>query len=1364
MAGRAGVFCLLLVLLSAQNVAPQGITDEQQAWDFIWDYNAKAEKVLYDSVVAAWNYNTDLTPENSQKQVEASLAEAAFDKEVAQNASRFDWQNFNNATLKRLFDKISGLGTAAQTDQAKLEELNNLLSEMDNIYSTGKACEYDDRSNCLALNPDLYDCLAKNRDYDRLRFCWEGWRDAVGRKLKDKYPRFVQLSNDAVSQDAQNWADTGAYWRSWYETDDFQEQLENLYNQLQPLYNNLHAYVRKKLREQYGQDKISATGPIPAHLLGNMWSQSWINIYDLVEPYPGKTSLDVTPKMQADGWTVDRMFRTSDDFFKDMGQVEMPQNFWDHSMFVKPADREVVCHASAWDFYNAHDVRVKMCTNINMDDLVTIHHEMGHIEYYLQYKHQPVPFRRGGNPGFHEAVGDLLALSVSTPTHLQGIGLLDTVDDDDQSDINFLMSMALDKVSFLPFGYLMDQWRWGVFNGSITPETYNQEWWKLRTHYQGIVPPIPRNHAKDFDPGCKFHIPGNTPYIRYFVSFIVQFQFHKALCDTSGHTGPLHKCDISAGPNKAAAGEKLAQMLQMGSSQVWPDAMEVITGQRTMSAQPILDYFQPLITWLETQNQGETLGWDESWTPRYDCEATDGFTCADGSKCIRPGDRCDGVNDCDDNSDEKDCPVASAQSVTVSMATTFISSVVCILIAIIVGKAGKMAEKAGVLSLLLVLLSAQNVAPQGITDEQQAWDFIWDYNAKAEKVYYDSVVAAWNYNTDLTQENSQKQIEASLAEARFHKEVAQNASRFDWQNFNNATLKRLFDKISGLGTAAQQDQAKLEELNNILSEMDNIYSTGKACEYDDPSNCLSLNPDLYSCMASSRDYDRLRFCWEGWRDAVGRKLKDKYPRFVELTNDAVSQDAQNWADTGAYWRSWYDIPDFQEQLENLYNQLQPLYNNLHAYVRKKLREQYGQDKISASGPIPAHVLGNMWSQSWINIYDLVEPYPGKTNIDVTPKMKADGWTVDRMFRTSDDFFKDMGQIEMPQNFWDNSMFVKPADRDVVCHASAWDFYNAHDVRIKMCTNINMMDLITIHHEMGHIEYFLQYKHHPVPFRGGANPGFHEAVGDLLALSVSTPKHLQSIGLLDTVEDDNESDINVLMSMALAKVSFLPFGYLLDQWRWAVFNGSVTPETTRYQGIVPPIPRNHAKDFDPGCKFHIPANAPYIRYFVSFILQFQFHKALCNISGHTGPLHKCDISAGPNKAAAGEKLAQMLQMGSSQVWPDAMEVITGQRTMSAQPLVDYFQPLITWLEQQNQGEILGWDESWTPPYDCEATDGFTCADGSKCIRPGDRCDGVNDCADNSDEKNCPAASAQSVTVSMATTFISSVVCILIAMLN
>ncbi|KAI8513657.1 hypothetical protein Bbelb_079810 [Branchiostoma belcheri] len=779
--GMSGERDDLRVSLAVRTVRLQLTSGDDQGWAFIWDYNGRVEQVYYDTMVARWNYNTNLTLENSRKQDEANFIEAHFDRQAAQIASSFDWQNFNNATLKRLFRKITLLGTAVNhIEQAReAREYNNLLTEMRLIYSTGKVCEYHNPSSCLVLKPDLSDCLADSRDYDRLRFCWEGWRDAVGRQLKDKYPRFVELSNDAVRQGVPYWEDTGAYWRSWYETADFQEQLENLYNQLTPLYNNLHAYVRKKLRATYGQDKISATGPIPAHLLGNMWSQSWANIYKLVEPYPGKTSIDVTAKMLSDGWTADRMFRTSGDFLKAMGLIEMPQNFWDNSMFVKPADREVVCHASAWDFYNAHDVRIMMCSNVSMQDLITIHHEMGHIEYYLQYKHHPVPFRQGGNPGFHEAVGDLLALSVATPTHLQGIGLLDNVEDDNESDINFLMNMALDKIAFLPFAYLMDQWRWAVFNGSITPATYNQEWWKLRrpvlskfdyfgglttyahriawtfsltgqsknlglrtelrctrlkeaiyiralqpslnrdggryrrsatydplltesptqqisyysnrTRYQGIVPPVPRNHDKDFDPGCKYHIAANYPYIRYFVSSVLQFQFHQALCETSGHTGPLHKCDISAGTqaHRAATGQKLARMLQMGSSQEWPDAMEVITGQRTMSAQPIVEHFQPLITWLETQNAGETLGWDESWTPPYDCDAADGFTCADGSGCVRPGDRCDGVTDCADKSDELNCSIDPTGGVVVSVVTDFVSTVVCVWMALLISATTK---------------------------------------------------------------------------------------------------------------------------------------------------------------------------------------------------------------------------------------------------------------------------------------------------------------------------------------------------------------------------------------------------------------------------------------------------------------------------------------------------------------------------------------------------------------------------------------------------------------------------------------------------------------------------------------------------
>ncbi|XP_078592961.1 angiotensin-converting enzyme-like [Branchiostoma floridae x Branchiostoma japonicum] len=624
--------------------------NESEGVIFLEEYDTLAKELQNRAVIAGWNYQTDLTDENAKKQVELNLEVAKFAKEAATNASEYDWENFSNVTVKRLFSMITTLGTAALEDEEKLEQLNNLLSEMEEIYSTGQACEYDDPKTCLDLNPGLEDCMADSTDYNRLLFCWEGWRDAAGRRLGDLYSQFVELSNEAVRADG--WNDTGEYWRSWYETEDFQQQLETIYQELQPLYQNLHAYVRRKLIDTYGAEMVNAEGPIPAHLLGNMWAQTWGNIYNLVIPFPNKPSIDVTDEMVRQGYDALRMFNLSDQFFREMGQIPMPDSFWERTMFVRPDDREVVCHASAWDFYLDNDVRIKMCTKVNQEDLVTVHHEMGHIEYFLQYAHQPLPFREGANPGFHEAVGDLLALSVSTPAHLNKVGLLPELVDDPEVDINFLMQMALEKIAFLPFGYLIDQWRWRVFDGSTAKDKYNEEWWKLRTQYQGIVPPVPRNPDKDFDAGSKYHVPANTPYIRYFVSFVIQFQFHEAMCSLSGYTGDLHKCDASAGAMKDVAGSRLAEMLRMGKSQPWPEAFEVLTGDREMSAAAILQYFAPLIDWLEKQNENETLGWDNGWTPPYDCEGTGGFTCLDGSRCVRPADKCDGIQDCDDNSDE----------------------------------------------------------------------------------------------------------------------------------------------------------------------------------------------------------------------------------------------------------------------------------------------------------------------------------------------------------------------------------------------------------------------------------------------------------------------------------------------------------------------------------------------------------------------------------------------------------------------------------------------------------------------------------------------------------------------------------------
>uniref|UniRef100_A0A5F8GD19 Angiotensin-converting enzyme n=1 Tax=Monodelphis domestica TaxID=13616 RepID=A0A5F8GD19_MONDO len=719
-----------------------------------------------------------------------------------------------------------------------------------------------------------------------------------------------------------------------------------------------------------------------------------------------------------------------------------------------------------------------------------------------------------------------------------------------------------------------------------------------RTKYQGICPPIARNETH-FDAGAKYHVPAVTPYIRYFVSFVLQFQFHKALCAEANYSGPLHYCDIY---QSQEAGVKLREVLQAGASRPWQEVLKGLTGSEILDAEPLLEYFKPLITWLQEQNQinGEVLGWpDFEWRP----PVPDGY-------------------------------------------------------------------------------------PEGI-------DKLAD-EAEAEKFLEEYVRLSWAYNTNITDENSKiMNLEVSQHTLQF----GTRARQFDTSNFQKSSVKRLLEKLQDLGRAALST-TDLNEYNNVLLKMESVYSKAKVCQEN--GSCLPLDPDLTNLMAVSRDYDNLLWAWKGWRDVTGQAILPSFPEYVDLSNKAAQLNG--YADAGASWRSQYETSSLEEQLEKIYLELQPLYLNLHAYVRRALYRHYGANYINLQGPIPAHLLGNMWAQSWSNIYELVVPFPSASQVDATPAMKSQNWTAQRMFEEADKFFQSLGLLPLPPEFWDKSMLEKPKDgRDVVCHASAWDFYNGKDFRIKQCTVVNMEDLIVIHHEMGHVQYFMQYKDQPLTFREGANPGFHEAIGDVLALSVSTPKHLHSIGLLDNEGEGYESEINYLMSIALDKIAFLPFGYLIDQWRWRVFDGSINKKDynqewwnlrLKYQGLCPPVPRSQ-EDFDPGAKFHIPANVPYLRYFVSFVIQFQFHEALCRAAGHTGPLYKCDIY---QSKEAGKLLADAMKLGLSQPWPEAMKLITGQPNMSATAIMNYFQPLLDWLITKNkeQGETLGWPQyDWTP---------------------------------------------------------------------
>ncbi|HXY42515.1 MAG TPA: M2 family metallopeptidase, partial [Vicinamibacteria bacterium] len=444
--------------------------------------------------------------------------------------------------------------------------------------------------------------MAESRDPAGLRDVWVGWH-RIAPPMRPRYARFVELANQGARD--LGFSDLGAMWRSNYDMppEAFARETERLWQQVQPLYLALHAYVRSRLAEKYGPSLVPPDGPIPAHLLGNLWAQTWGDVYPLVAPEHSDPGYDLTALLQAKKVDAREMVRYAERFFTSLGFEPLPKTFWERSLFVKPADREVVCHASAWDVDNDQDLRIKACLEATAEDFVTVHHELGHNFYQRAYRQQPFLFRNGANDGFHEAIGDTIALSV-TPAYLQRAGLLDHAPRAD-ADVALLLRQALDKVAFLPFGLLIDEWRWKVFSGAVTPADYNAAWWELKERRQGVAPPVPRSEA-DFDPGAKYHVPANVPYARYFLADILQFQFHRALCRTAGQAGPLHTCSIYG---NRAAGERLAKMLEMGQSRPWPEALFAVTGERQMDAGALVEYFAPLQRWLDEQNRGKKVGY-----------------------------------------------------------------------------------------------------------------------------------------------------------------------------------------------------------------------------------------------------------------------------------------------------------------------------------------------------------------------------------------------------------------------------------------------------------------------------------------------------------------------------------------------------------------------------------------------------------------------------------------------------------------------------------------------------------------------------------------------------------------------------------
>ena len=572
----------------------------ESAEEFVARISAEFKDWVRELNAANWLRATYINEDSAIVQALANERYAAWHSQMVKTALQFDGREMSTQTRRALdLFKMSAL-IVAPDDDAKRKEQARISTELSGMYGAGAYCR--DEVDCLTL-PELEQIMAQSRDYDELLEAWQGWR-TVSPPMRDKYARFTELANEGANEFGYD--DLGDMWRSGYDMSsaEFEAETERLWQQVQPLYDELHCHVRAKLGEYYGEDKVPRDGPIPAHLLGNMWAQDWTYVYELLEPYPGVSAIDVEKTLRSEDYSPQEMVRSAESFYVSLGLPRLPDTFWERSLFAKPADRDVVCHASAWNLDAEEDLRIKMCIEPTYDKLRTIYHELGHNYYYWAYNKQPILFREGAHKGFHEAVGDTVLLSM-TPEYLAEVGLIAAAAESEQATINRQMQLALDRIAFLPFSKLIDEWRWNVFSGEILPADYNRAWWSLRTRYQGIAAPVQRSDA-DFDPGAKFHVPANRSYTPYFLAHILMFQFHRTLCETAGFDGALHQCSVYG---SEAAGERLWAMLEAGASQPWQDTLEELTGTRKMDAAAIIDYFAPLMRYLQEQNAGRSCGW-----------------------------------------------------------------------------------------------------------------------------------------------------------------------------------------------------------------------------------------------------------------------------------------------------------------------------------------------------------------------------------------------------------------------------------------------------------------------------------------------------------------------------------------------------------------------------------------------------------------------------------------------------------------------------------------------------------------------------------------------------------------------------------
>ncbi|KAM7313925.1 angiotensin-converting enzyme-like [Ixodes scapularis] len=324
-----------------------------------------------------------------------------------------------------------------------------------------------------------------------------------------------------------------------------------------------------------------------------------------------------------------------------------------------------------------------------------------------------------------------------------------------------------------------------------------------------------------------------------------------------------------------------------------------------------------------------------------------------------------------------------------------------------------------------------------IKNEALASQYLEDIADDITTLYSVSIYSSWDYLNNLTDHNQQKSGEVSVQTTKTWREFALTAKQFDYKSFKNVTLRRILRPMSDLGSAVLDD-AELNQMENLSSTMSRVYSSSLVTVGGMQN--LSLTPNLTAIMAKVGNYTELQEAWTAWHDTVGRKERGLYIPFVQLLNKTATLNG--YGSVKDKWLENYEMENISDVIDTVWEEVAPLYKKLHAFVRMKLKSIY-KGKLPTDGTIPAHLLGNMWAQSWDNLYaNLSSGSP----LDVSEELVKQKWTVHKMWKTAEDFFVSMGLPNMTDTFWNKSVMTKPTDRDIMCHATAWDFFSHNDFR------------------------------------------------------------------------------------------------------------------------------------------------------------------------------------------------------------------------------------------------------------------------------------------------------------------------------